>query len=241
MSETLLLLTGGSAGIGHAIAATAPTATRVVDVSRSGCDLADRHVAADLADPASWGEVGDAIAEEIAATDARRITFVHAAGVLDPIGFAGEVDAESYTANVLLNSAAGQVLGHRFLDAVGARRGELRRELVVISSGAASSAYPGWSAYCAGKAALDHWVRAVGLEQRERGGVVVCAIAPGVVDTGMQDRIREVDEHDFPRVERFRELHAGGELRDPDEVARQLWSVLDDGVEAGSVLDLRQL
>ncbi|MBW3621230.1 MAG: SDR family NAD(P)-dependent oxidoreductase [Actinobacteria bacterium] len=240
MTDTLLVVTGGSAGIGRALAAAAPAGARIVDISRSGADLADRHVAADLADPASWGAVADAVDEEVARSDARRVTFVHAAGVLDPMGFAGEVDTEAYVANVLLNSAAGQVLGHRFLAAV-ADRAELRRELVLISSGAASTPYPGWAAYGAGKAALDQWVRSVGLEQRERGGVVVCAIAPGVVATGMQERIREMDPHDFPRVERFRELHAEGGLRDVDTVARQLWDVLDRGVETGSVLDLRQL
>lgn len=240
MTDTLLLLTGGSAGIGRALAGAAPDRARIVDVSRSGCDLADRHVAADLADPGSWDAVAAAVDEEVAGSDAGRITFVHAAGVLDPMGFAGEVDTDGYTANVLLNSAAGQVLGHRFLAAV-ADRGDVRRELVLLSSGAASTPYPGWSAYCAGKAALDQWVRAVGLEQEERGGVTVCAIAPGVVATGMQARIREMDAEDFPRVERFRELHAEGELRDPDLVARQLWDVLDRGVATGSVLDLRQL
>lgn len=240
MTDTLLIITGGSAGIGAAVAATAPAGTRIVDVSRSGCDLADRHVAADLADPSTWDAVADAVAEEVAATDAGRITFVHAAGALDPMGFAGEVDPDAYTRNVLLNSAAGQVLGHRFLAAV-ADLGDRRRELVLISSGAASTPYPGWSAYCAGKAALDQWVRAVGLEQRERGGVTVCAIAPGVVATGMQERIREAAAEDFPRVGRFRELHAEGELRDPAVVARQLWDVLDRGVDTGSILDLRSL
>lgn len=239
MSDSLLIVTGGSAGLGRALAAAASDGTRIVDVSRRGSDLADRNIAADLADPASWGAVADAIDDEVAGVERGRVVLVHAAGVLDPMGFAGEVDTEGYTGNVLLNSAAGQVLGHRFLAAV-TDRSDLRRELVLISSGAASTPYPGWSAYCAGKAALDQWVRAVGREQAERGGVVVCAIAPGVVATGMQERIREMDPHDFPRVERFRELHAAGELRDPDSVARQLWAVLDDGVETGSVLDLRQ-
>lgn len=237
MDPTLLLVTGGSAGIGRAVLRAAPAGTRRVDISRSGADGVDRHVAADLADPGAWPAVAGAIADEVAACDRGRVVMVHAAGTLAPLGFAGEVGGR-YTDNVLLNAAAGQVLGHAFLAAV-LDRDDLRRELVMLSSGAARTAYPGWSAYGAGKAALDQWVRTVGAEQQHRGGVTVCAIAPGVVATDMQSSIRDSDPHDFPHVERFRQLHAEDALRAPDDVARQLWDVLDRGVETGAVLDLR--
>ena len=139
---------------------------------------------------------------------------------------------------MLLNSAAGQVLGHRFLAAV--RDLDVRRELVLISSGAARSAYPGWSAYGAGKAACDQWVRTVDAEQTHRGGVLVLSVAPGVVATGMQERIRDTDPRDFPQVDRFHDLHTRGQLVEPDVAADALWALLDDpGVATGEVVDLR--
>lgn len=67
-------------------------------------------------------------------------------------------------------------------------------DLVVISLGASASAHPGWSAYGAGKAALDQWVRYAGAEQKVRGGVRVSAIAPGVLDTSMQAEIRPMSD-----------------------------------------------
>ena len=76
------------------------------------------------------------------------------AAIVD-FGFAGEMDAAAYTRNVLLNSAAPQVLGDAFLRA--AARTEASCQLVNISSGAANNAYAGWSSYCAGKAAADQW------------------------------------------------------------------------------------
>lgn len=235
----LLFVTGGSAGIGQALVGAAPAGTRVVDVSRSGADRADRHVAADLSDPASWPRVRAVVHEEVDGFAGDRVTFVHAAGALEPIGFAGEVDPDAYARNVLVNAAAGQVLGDGFLAAVRARD-DLRRELVLVTSGAARTPYPGWSAYGAGKAALDQWVRTVGEEQQQRGHVLVCAVAPGVVATAMQAAIRASDPRDFPRVERFRDLHADGALRDPATVAADLWRLLDEGVATGSVVDLRQ-
>ena len=142
---------------------------------------------------------------------------------------------------MLLNSAAPQLLGDAFLRA--ARHSRARCDLVFVSSGAAYSVYEGWSSYCAGKAAVDHWTRTVGAEQARRGGRCrVLSIAPGVVATGMQDEIRRTPERDFPEVARFVALLEQGALRSPDDVARDLWRlVLDDGVENGAVLDLREL
>jgi benzil reductase ((S)-benzoin forming) len=238
MRDTLAIVAGSSSGIGEALLRHAEQAgAEVAGMSRS--PGRGRHLRVDLADPAAWPDAAAWIGEVVAATDRPRVTFVHAAATLEPIGFAGEVDTAAYTSNVLLNSAAPQVLGHAFLAAMD--RGHREGVLVLISSGAARSAYAGWSGYSAGKAACDQWVRAVGLERQERESPVrVLSVAPGVVATGMQEMIRGTDRHEFPKVERFRELAAEGRLRDPDEVAADLWALLDEpGIATGEVIDLR--
>lgn len=236
----LVIISGASSGLGLALARTVPFPATVVDISRSGPpDEEIEHIAADLADPSSWAAVGEAMRNLVASHDPDRAVFIHAAGTLTPIGFAGEVDSDAYASNVVLNSASGQVLGHLFLEAVNDRDGVF--DVVMISSGAASSAYPGWSSYGAGKAALDHWVRNVGAEQRERGGVRVSAIAPGVVATAMQSQIRETSERDFPNVERFHDLHEEGKLAEPDDAASKIWRAIERGIETGSVIDVRAL
>lgn len=239
--ESLVIVTGGSSGLGRALIDAAPDGSTRIDVSRSGHGGDGvRHVAADLADPASWQEVGERIAEEVAGRAWDRITLFHNAGTLTPIGFVGETDSAAVTSNVLLNSASGQVLGHRFLAAV--RGLDARRELVMISSGAARKPIAGWATYGASKAAFDLWARTVGEEQQQRGGAMVISVAPGVVATAMQEEIRATDPRDFPGVQRFRDLHANGELADADETARRLWSLLDDPqLTTGRALDLRDL
>ena len=234
----LVVITGASKGLGAALARTVPFPAHVVDISRSGSDVADvEHVEADLTRSNDWDRVGKEIGRLVVEHDPGRIVMIHNAGMLTPIGFAGEVDTASYTSNVVLNSAAGQVLGHHFLRAVAGRSG--RRELIMISSGAATSVYPGWSSYGAAKAAIDQWVRNVGAEQKLRGGVMVAAIAPGVVDTDMQELIREMDERDFPSVERFHELNRDGDLADPETAASKVWNAIESGLESGSVVDVR--
>lgn len=235
----LVFVTGASRGLGLAITREAPFPARVVDISRSGPPQGEdiEHIEADLADPASWEEVAARMRLITEESDPKRLMLIHAAGTLSPIGFAAEVDTDGYMSNVMLNSGAGQVLGQAFLTIAADREGD--RVLVMITSGAASSVYPGWSAYGAGKAALDQWVRNVGEEQRRRGGVVVAAVAPGVVDTAMQEQIRSMSAEDFPDVERFRRLHAQGDLIDPEVAARRFWKVIEAGMTPGSVIDLR--
>lgn len=238
MGRALIWISGASRGIGEALARTVPwEGARVIGISRSAPDGVE-HLAADLADPSTWSVVGAGFRHELARFDGDRVAFVHAAGTLDPIGYAGEVDDAAYTSNVLLNSASSQVLGHLFLAA--ARHLRVPRHLLVLTSGAATSVYRGWSSYGAGKAAVDQWVRAVGAEQGA-GGVQVLAVGPGTVDTAMQARIRATSEDAFPNRKKFVDLHESGALTDPERVAADLWAVLDAGLANGSVVDLRTL
>ena len=237
MAASLIWITGASSGIGAAMARTVPwDDARLILISRRPPAMGE-HLEADLSDVSSWAAVGASFRRELAGFDGERVVFVHAAGVLEPLGFAGEVDSRAYQANVLLNSAAPQMLGHLFLAA--ARDVEAARHLVMMSSGAASRVYAGWTAYGAAKAAVDQWVRNAGAEQDIRGGVRVLSVGPGTVDTGMQTLLRDASDEDFPERRKFVDLHAAGGLRDPDEVAREIWGLLGRGLENGSVVDLR--
>jgi benzil reductase ((S)-benzoin forming) len=239
MTDTLIWISGASGGIGQALARTVPWGpARVIGIGRTPLGGIE-HVAADLSDPAAWPVVGESFRRELDGFDGERVVFVHAAATLDPMGFVGEVDADTYARNVLLNSASPQVLGHMFVAA--ARDVPAKRNLVILTSGAARTVYPGWSSYGAAKAAVDQWVRNVGAEQSSRGGVQVMAIAPGTVDTAMQSVLRRTSADDFPSRQKFVDLHADGKLSDPDAVARDIWGLVDRGLDNGSVVDLRDL
>jgi len=238
-TASLVWISGASSGIGAALARTVPWEdARMIGVSRRPPPVGE-HLEADLADPASWAAVGDSFRRELTGFGGEHVVFVHAAGTLEPIGFAGEVDPSAYQANVLLNSAAPQVLGHLFLAAAQGGAGD--RHLVHLTSGAAKSVYPGWSSYGAAKAGVDQWVRNVGAEQASRGQVQVLSVAPGTVDTDMQARLRGTDERDFPSRAKFVGLHQSGGLSDPDDIARRIWGLLDRHLDNGSVVDLRQV
>lgn len=239
MANSLVWISGASSGIGQAMVQTVPWAdARMIGISRRQAPGIE-HLAADLADPAAWEGVGDSFRRELAGYAGERVVFVHAAGTIEPIGFAGEVDTGAYLANLLLNSAAPQALGHLFLAA--ARAVNAERHLVMLTSGAAKGVYPGWTSYGAGKAAIDQWVRNAGAEQAIRGGVRVLAVAPGTVHTDMQGHLRKTSEEAFPQRQKFLDLHAGGKLTDPVGVAKKIWALLDRDLDNGSVVDLRNM
>lgn len=240
MASALVWISGASGGIGGAFARTVPwPGARVINIGRHPAPGAER-LEADLADPSQWPGVGAAFAREAGGlTGGEPVVFVQAAGTLEPIGFAGEVDAAAYARNVVLNAAAPQVLGHYFLAAMRHHAGP--RHLLMLTSGAARSVYPGWSSYGAAKAAVDQWVRDVGAEQQIRGGVTVLSVGPGTVDTAMQSQLRATNEADFPSRPKFVALHDEGKLAHPSEVARKIWRLLDSGLDNGSVVDLRNL
>ena len=238
-SGTIVWLTGGSSGIGRAMAESVPwDGARIVNVSRRPLAGVE-NVCADLATAEGWATIARSFDRELEGFAGDRAVLVHAAGALAPIGFAGEVDPAAYARCVVLDSAAPQVVGDAFLRALARTRA--RGILLTVSSGASSHVYEGWSAYGAGKAAVDQWTRTVGAEQARRGGRCrVVAVAPGVVATAMQEEIRATDETAFPAVAKFHELYREGRLRTTAEAARDLWDVaLDETLPNGAVIDVR--
>lgn len=244
----LTIITGASSGIGAAIAAqAADKGHSVATVSRRPGP--GEHLAADLADPAGWQAIADWMETLMTRQIWNRVVFIHCAATIEPIGFAGEVDAALYQQNVLVNSASQQVLGERFIAA--AEAANVPAQLQLISSGAGKHPFVGWSSYCAAKAACDMWVRTVGMERSQRNSAVsVVSIGPGIVDTAMQGTIRDSEIEAFPDVERFRGFKAGGALRSPDEVAARLLvlAAADVGdavgsitLENGAVIDVDQI
>jgi benzil reductase ((S)-benzoin forming) len=149
--------------------------------------------------------------------------WVNNAGLLAPIVPLRDADPDEVRANVEVN-----VVGVLHGSAAFARHVRSRPGggvLVNITSGAASTPYEGWAAYCASKAAVDHATRVIAAEEVE-AGLRAYAVAPGVVDTDMQAAIRATSPDRFPRVERFRELRRTGAYNSPAWVADHILELL---------------
>ena len=115
------------------------------------------------------------------------------------------------------------------------------RRVLFVSSGLGRRAMAGSAAYCAQKAGLDHFARALALEEQARpGGARVASVAPGIIDTDMQKQLRGADLQRFPERARFDEFHRSGALDTPATAAARLIALLErDDYGANPVADVR--
>lgn len=103
---------------------------------------------------------------------------------------------------------------------------QVKKRIVIISSGAALSAYAGLSLYCSTKAAIEMFTRSVFEEQRKQKKIEILAIDPGIVDTRMQKTLRDSAPRNFPKAVLYRRLYTKGKLKSPEEIAQRLYALL---------------
>jgi benzil reductase ((S)-benzoin forming) len=242
-THTVAIVTGASRGLGHALAAALlDQGAHVIAIARSGNDelqrLADSgagrlvQIQADLSDATAAEQVAAKLADSVP-TDAGRYLLINNAGMVDPIKQAHELNhAEPISAAFTLNVSSVMLLCAAFLRRVKPLGVDAR--IINISSGAGRSATPGWGVYCATKAALDHYTQVLNAENH---GVRVVSLAPGVIDTGMQQVIRASDPVDFPNVNRFTQMHEQNQLASPADVAARILRYVDSEEFGSTLLD----
>jgi len=190
------LVTGAGRGIGRAIAlALARAGARVTAVSRTATDLDTLVGEIEAMGGRALAFAGDL--RDGAACDAAVATAVERFGGLQILvnnagvgAFANVADTtEEEWANVLgTNLTAVFRLTRAALPHLGHRGGHV----FMISSLAGKNPIAGMAAYCASKAALDHFAACLMLEIRQKG-IKVTTIAPGSVDTAFAGAPRPPD------------------------------------------------
>ncbi|MFC4409720.1 SDR family NAD(P)-dependent oxidoreductase [Chungangia koreensis] len=235
------IVTGASKGIGKELVEQLTAENHfVIGLSRSGIMKDGVHsIQCDLSDPSQI----NAAAEEIfnLLPDASSYTLINNAGMIEPIGLAGEVEHTEITKSVAVNLTATMILSNYFIHHL--KDVNAKKQIINISSGAGRKPYEGWSSYCTTKAGVDHFSRVVALEQKTaKFPVQIVSIAPGIIDTGMQEKIRSSKEEDFPLLDRFKSYKENEQLSSPSETATELISFMKKMHQFDeTILDLRNL
>jgi len=230
------IVTGGGRGLGRAIAETlASLGAHVVIASRNAPELDEvvlrikrsrGRALAYAADVSDERQVQDLVINTERWVGPATI-LVNNAGIIEPITPLARSDATTWLRHIAIN------LGGVYLTTRAVLPGMLERgygRIVNISSHAAERPSAGWTAYTAGKAAVEQLTRSLGVEL-ERTGVTVCALRPGKVETALQERVRRSSAEDFPRVEEYREAKRAGQVADPKDRARIVAYLVSDGAQ----------
>jgi NAD(P)-dependent dehydrogenase (short-subunit alcohol dehydrogenase family) len=196
LAGTVALVTGAGRGIGRGIAAgLAEAGAQVGIVARSAADLQETEklvaghgarcvaVTADVRDRQSLARAVDAVTEELGPID----LLVNNAGANTTFGPTWEVDAEQWWSDVATN-LLGPFLGCQLVLPSMIERG--RGRIVNIVSNAGAGPFPNNTAYACSKLALIRLTDSLAQEVAEHG-VVVFALSPGSVASGMPAAILE--------------------------------------------------
>lgn len=157
----------------------------------------------------------------------QRAVLVNNAGTLGEIGYMGELDTAKLPAVFNINLVAPAMLANEFIK----RFRTIADSLLILNISSGAGGYPvdGWSGYCATKAGINMLGEVIAQEQEIRGtGARVFNLAPGVVDTEMQEKIRGSDDQYFSQVQRFINLKKDAALANPSDVAQSIIHLLEN-------------
>ncbi|MCM3743677.1 SDR family NAD(P)-dependent oxidoreductase [Sporosarcina luteola] len=238
----LFIVTGASKGIGSELMKQLKgRGEKVIGIARTNESRDEDMLTVDLSLTDRLADVIVTIVEENL-TSATSFTLINNAGTVEPIGLIGTIDETKLTDALAVNLTAPMILSNAFISALESFEGKKR--IINISSGAGRNPYEGWGVYCTTKAGLDHFSRVVSLEQEKaKYPVNVISIAPGIIDTGMQETIRSSNPADFPLHNRFVDYKQQGHLSSAEETASKLITVMDrdDFDKLVPIADIRQI
>lgn len=223
------IITGASKGIGKAITEELlkEEENRVIGLSRN-CTISHpqyRHQPMDLSDiPALEHNLQKVF---LSYQDADKLVLINNAAVLGEIGYVGEQRTENFEFVFDVNVISPAILMNTFLHLYQSR--PCPKIILNISSGAGKYPVDGWANYCASKAAIDMLSLAVQKEQEIRqSNTRVFSLSPGIVDTAMQEHIREANPERFSSVQKFIEYKENGDLSTPKSVAQKIVQMLQN-------------
>lgn len=227
----VVIVTGASRGLGAAVAGwLAKAGASLTLVARSEGDL--NRLAEDLRHPGGRplicrADISDYDAcrravENTLERFGRIDSLVNNAGIVQPIAPISDSDPADWRYNLEVNLIGPFNLIRAAISHLRMRNGRI----VNISSGAANLALENVSAYCTGKAALNHFTRVLAAEE---SALTALTVRPGVVDTAMQTYIRREGPTAMPaeQVAYYQQLKDHGQLEPPEVPARSIaWLAL---------------
>lgn len=224
-----IFISGVSSGIGKALAEKFSSDHNVYGVSRRKTDLNIKHLSIDLT---SYKRVISEIDSFIQDIDSFDLVILNA-GVLGELQRIQADNLEDLKQTMEVNLWSQKVLLDQLLK-------KNIENVIAISSGASINGNTGWSGYSLSKAALNMLIK---LYADEVKGTKFISLAPGLVDTHMQDIIAKTDSNLFPSLKRIQDARGSELMPSSSDFASIFYKKLPKILEntSGSYIDLRNL
>jgi NAD(P)-dependent dehydrogenase (short-subunit alcohol dehydrogenase family) len=231
------LITGTSSGIGQGLALELlKKDEHVYGISRRKNPELEtypnyHHLSIDLTE---FDKVPTAINQFISGIQDLGLVILNA-GTLPPIADLSEMELAELKKVMDINLWANKVIIDTLSQKINVK------QIVGISSGAAVSGARGWNAYALSKAAFN---MLISLYAKELPEIHFCAMAPGLIDTSMQDYISSLpDDERFPVFQKLKKAKGTAEMPSPEKASNTLLQAFETALdhESGSFLDLRKM
>ena len=239
MNQMSVLITGISTGLGRAFADYyLQQGAEVYGVSRSGSGITHPRLHEQKADLGKLNRVQTSLAYLLQGVDRLDLVILNAGilGKIEPMHSLG-MDRLKHLmdVNVWSNKLLLDYLCESWISI---------EQVVAISSGAAVNGNKGWGAYSLSKATLNMLVK---LYAAEYEATHFTALAPGLVDTRMQDHLCDPDKvnaSQFPSVQKLRDSRGTEAMPTPAAAAAKIASIipaLSAQQPSGEFIDIRNL
>ena len=233
-----VLITGNSSGLGFGLTEVYLEENwQVFGLSRRGCPIEHEQLRDQQCDLSDSSAIAPALSGLLNSVERLDMVFLNA-GIFGELHRLAEISEQEYQQVMQINVWANK----HILDAL-YRNGVEIRQVIAISSGAAMSANIGWGSYAISKIALN---KLMALYANEFSTTHFCSLAPGLVDTGMQDYLCDEELHsitEYPLLKKFRDARGTEVMPGGKEAAQAIFSITGqlEQLESGSYADIRNL
>ena len=237
MQARNIIITGSSSGIGLGLAKFyLSQGCKVIGLARrSNSETLNnsnyKHYRVDLTDVESTRNIIQDIKKHFQDID----LVVLNAGVLGEINRIEKISLEDSKSVLEINLWANKI----FIDELLLQNFNCK-QIVGISSGAAKNGSAGWGPYGISKAALNMLLQTYAIENPS---IHFSSIAPGLVDTAMQDYIFSLENgEEFPVIARLQEAKGSKEMPNAEILAPKLdvlFQKVKDNETSGAFVDIR--
>ena len=239
MSDQTCLITGNSAGLGLSFTKNLlGRGARVYGFSRRGSDFEHNRLRDARINLADTDSVKPMLKDLLAGVEKLDLVVLNA-GILGEIEPMQQLKMKALQTLMDINVWSNKLI----LDFLYENGIEVK-QVVAISSGAAVNGNKGWGAYSLSKATLNMLIKLYAAEHTETH---FTALAPGLVDTQMQDHLCDpasVDESQFPSVKKLRAARGTQAMPTPAVAAENMISIfprLNSDIVSGEFIDMRSL